>query len=61
MLPKPMVGQLVRLEKYDERFIVKRVSDDGGRVDLVSETDPKLAINDVLCLDLLLAEDYSAD
>jgi hypothetical protein len=61
MLPKPDVGQLVRLETYDGRLIVKKVSDDGGRVDLVSETDPKLAINDVPCLDLLLAEDYSAD
>jgi hypothetical protein len=42
MLPKPDVGQLVRLETYDGRLIVKRVSDDGGRVDLVSETDPNL-------------------
>jgi hypothetical protein len=61
MLPKPDVGQLVRLETYDGRLIVKRVSDDGGRVDLVSETDPSLTINDVPCLDLLLTEDYSAD
>ena len=61
MLPKPDVGQLVRLETYDGRLIVKRVSDDGGRVDLASEADPNLTINDVPCLDLLLTEDYSAD
>jgi hypothetical protein len=61
MLPKPDVGQLVRLEAYDGRLIVKKVSDDGGRVDLISETDPNLTINDVSCLDLLLTEDYSAD
>jgi hypothetical protein len=61
MLPKPDVGQLVRLETYDGRLIVKKVSDDGGRVDLVSETDPNFTINDIPCLDLLLTEDYSAD
>jgi hypothetical protein len=61
MLPKPDVGQLVRLETYDGRLIVKKVSDDGGRVDLVSETDPNLTFNDVPCLELLLTEDYSAD
>ena len=61
MLPKPDVGQLVRLETYDGRLIVKRVSDDGGRVDIVSEADPNFTINDVPCLDLLLTEDYSAD
>ena len=32
MLPKPDVGQLVRLEAYDGRLIVKRVSDDGGNM-----------------------------
>ena len=57
MLPKPDVGQLVRLETYDGRLIVKKVSDDGGRVDLVSETDPNLTFNDVPCLELLLTED----
>jgi hypothetical protein len=61
MLPKPDVGQLVRLETYDGRLIVKKVSDDGGRVDLVSETDPNLTFNDVPCLELLPTEDYSAD
>jgi hypothetical protein len=61
MLPKPDVGQLVRLEAYDGRLIVKKVSEDGGRVDLVSETDPNLTINDLPGLDLLLTEAYSAD
>jgi hypothetical protein len=61
MLPKPEFGQLVRLENYDERLIITSVSDDGGKVDLVSETDPTHRISDVPCLDLLLAEDYSAE
>jgi hypothetical protein len=61
MLPKPDVGQLVRLETYDGRLIVKKVSDDGGRVDLVAETDPNLTFNGVPCLELLLTEDHSAD
>ena len=61
MLPKPDVGQLVRLETYDGRLIVKKVSDDGGRVDLVSKTESNLTFNDVPCLELLLTEDYSAD
>jgi hypothetical protein len=54
MLPKPEVGQLVRLENYDERLIITSISDDGGKVDLVSETDPTHRISDVPCLDLLL-------
>ena len=61
MLPKPDVGQLVRLEGHDARFVIKRVSDDGAVVDLVSESDPTYIINDVPCPDLLLPEGYSAD
>lgn len=61
MLPKPEIGQLVRLETYDGRLIIKSVSDDGGKVDLVSETDPSYQLNNVPCLNLLLAEDYSND
>ena len=64
ILPKPEVGQLGRLENYDERLILTFVSDDGGKVDLVdvvSETDLTHRISDVPCLDLLLAEDYSAE
>jgi hypothetical protein len=61
MLPKPDIGQLVRLENYDGRLIVKSVSDDGGKVDLISESDPAYQVRDVSCLDLLLVEDYSAD
>jgi hypothetical protein len=39
MLPTPQVGQLVRLDDYDGRLIVKGVSDDGSSVDLISESD----------------------
>lgn len=61
MLPTPQIGQYVRLDDYGGRLIVKAVSEDGGRVDLVSESDPKYVRNDVRCVDLLLAEDYSAE
>jgi hypothetical protein len=61
MLPTPQVGQLVRLNDYEGRLIVKAVSEDGGKVDLVSECDPRYVRNDVRCVDLLLAEDYSAE
>jgi hypothetical protein len=61
MLPTPQIGQYVRLDDYGGRLIVKAVSEDGGRVDLVSEFDPKYVRNDVRCVDLLLAEDYSAE
>lgn len=61
MLPSPQIGQYVRLEDYEGRLIVKAVSDDGGMVDLVSESDSTYVRNDVRCVDLLLAEDYSAE
>ena len=56
MLPKPDVGQKVRLEDRDGQFIVKSVSADGGLVDLVSDTDPSVVVANVPCLELLLAE-----
>jgi hypothetical protein len=61
MLPTPQIGQYVRLENYGARLIVKAVSEDGSRVDLVSECDPKYVRNEVRCIDLLLAEDYAAE
>jgi hypothetical protein len=61
MLPKPQVGQMVRLDTYDGRLIITSVSDDGGKVNLISEADPDYQLNDVPCLDLLLAEDYSGE
>lgn len=61
MLPSPQIGQYVRLEDYDGILIVQAVSEDGGRVDLVSKCDPKYVRNNVRCVDLLLAEDYSVE
>jgi hypothetical protein len=61
MLPSPQIGQLVRLEDYKGRLIVKAVSEDGGIVDLVSECEPTYVRSNVPCVDLLLAEDYSAE
>jgi hypothetical protein len=49
MLPTPHNGQYVRLDDYGGRLIVKAVSEDGGRVDLVSECNPKYVRNDVRC------------
>lgn len=46
MLPTPQIGQYVRLDDYGGRLIVKAVSENGGRVDLVSECDPKYVRND---------------
>jgi hypothetical protein len=56
MLPKPQVGQKVRVEKQDGVFVVKTVSADGGQVDLVSANDKGVELTDIPCLDLLLAE-----
>jgi hypothetical protein len=61
MLPTPQVGQLVRLEDYGERLIVKAVGNDGSSVDLVSESDASYECKSVPCLNLLLAEDYSTE
>ena len=56
MLPKPDVGQRVRVEGRDEDFIVKAVSADGGIVDLVSEADSSLEVTGVAYLSLMLPE-----
>lgn len=61
MLPTPQIGQSVRLEDYGGRLIIKAVSEDGDKVDLVSECDPGYVRHDIRCVDLLLAEDYSAE
>lgn len=61
MLPKPEVGQLVRLEGVDERLVIKAVNQDGGRVDVYPQSNPAGVMHDVPCVDLLLIEDYSAD
>lgn len=61
MLPTPQIGQLVRMETHDARLIIKYVSEDGGKVELVSEADSSFELKDVPCLDLLLVQDYSAD
>ena len=56
MLPKPDVGQRVRVEGRDGDFIVKAVSADGGIVDLVSEADSSVEVTGVACLSLMLPE-----
>jgi hypothetical protein len=50
MLPKPDVGQKVRVEGHEGDFFVKSVSEDGGMVDLVAEADSSIEIEGVPCL-----------
>ena len=56
MLPKPEVGQIVRLDTYEGKLIVKAVSEDGGTVDLASVSDPNYTLSKVPCPQLLPAE-----
>jgi hypothetical protein len=56
MLPKPDVGQKVRVEGHEGDFFVKSVSEDGGMVDVVAEADPSVEITGVSCLSLMLPE-----
>jgi hypothetical protein len=56
MLPKPDVGQKVRVEGYEGDFIVKSVNEDGGVVDVVSEADQSVEVMGVPCLSLMLPE-----
>jgi hypothetical protein len=53
MLPKPDVGQKVRVEGRERDFIVKSVSEDGGLVDVVADADPSVEIAGVPCLTLM--------
>jgi hypothetical protein len=56
MLPKPQVGQKVRLDDHEEQFIIRSVSDDGGEVSVVSVLNPDQVLEHIPCLDLLLTE-----
>jgi hypothetical protein len=56
MLPKPEVGQIVRLDTYEGRLIVRSVSEDGSIVDLASLNDPNYSLSNVPCQQLLPAE-----
>ena len=56
MLPKPEVGQIVRLDTYEGESIVTTVSEDGSTVDLASAADPNYSLRGVPCQQLLPAE-----
>jgi hypothetical protein len=56
LLPKPEVGQIVRLDTFKNQFIVTAVSEDGGTVDLASTGDPNHSLRSVPCEQLLPAE-----
>lgn len=61
MLPKPEMGQKVLVDGREQRFIVKAVSSDGARVNLMSENAPGIELLNVPCVALLLDEGESAD
>jgi hypothetical protein len=56
LLPKPEVGQIVRLDSFEGKLIVVSVSEDGGSVDLVSAADPSHSLSGVPCEQFLPAE-----
>jgi hypothetical protein len=56
LLPKPEVGQIVRLDTYESKLIVTAVSEDGSTVDLASAADPNYSLNGVPFRQLLPAE-----
>jgi hypothetical protein len=56
LLPKPEVGQIVRLDTYEGESIVTTVSEDGSTVDLASAADPNYSLRGVPCQQLLPAE-----
>lgn len=56
MLPKPDVGQIVRLDTYEGKLIIRAVSEDGSTVDLASAADPNYSLSNVPCQQLLPAE-----
>ena len=56
----PEVGQVVRLEGYGERLVVKSVSEDEQRVSLVTMADHPAVYGEVPVRELLPGEDLSA-
>ena len=56
----PEVGQVVRLDNHDEKLVVKSLSQDGCRVELVSMTDDPRVVSGVAVAELLPGEDLSA-
>ena len=56
LLPKPEVGQIVRLDTFEGKLIVTAVSEDGGTVDLASAIDSNHILKGIPCEQLLPAE-----
>jgi hypothetical protein len=56
LLPKPEVGQIVRLDTYEGKLIITAVSEDGSTVDLASAANPNHSLKGVPCQQLLPAE-----
>ena len=56
----PEIGQVVRLEGYGERLVVKSVSKDEQRVNLVTMADHPAVFGEVSVQELLPGEDLSA-
>jgi hypothetical protein len=56
----PEVGQIVRLADHDEKLVVKSLSEDEQRVELVTLTDHPCSLAEVPVSELLPGEDLSA-
>ncbi len=56
----PEVGQIVRLADHDEKLVVKSLTEDEQRVELVMPTDHPCSLAEVPVSELLPGEDLSA-
>jgi hypothetical protein len=56
----PEVGQFVRLADRDEKLVVKSLSEDEQRVELVTLTDHPRSLGEIPVSELLPGEDLSA-
>jgi len=59
-MPTPEVGQVVRIEGYDEKLVVKSLSEDESAVELVTESGDPCEPRKIPIAELLPGEDLSA-
>jgi hypothetical protein len=59
-MPTPEVGQVVRLADHDGKLVVKSLSADESKVELVTETGDPCGQEQIPVTDLLPGEDLSA-
>ena len=59
-MPSPEVGQFVRLDGHEEKLVVKSLSEDESKAELVTLTGHPCELSEVPVEDLLPGEDLSA-